>query len=343
MAAPEEAPLRPLLLFHLVLHLPPRINPLLRNLHRLLVGEPSIAFLTHSSSKIKLLADAMKPVSTSQPNIMVPQTPPNQTSTLKDIPDSRERTTEAFTGPDLIPQNPNVASASTSQLNNKFSQSPTNRFSILQDISETEELTIKAAVETDFSLQTSNKDAGATPRTPSSPCLTPLANSLTGKSALTMVAQINASTIENTLVPQSTTASGSSTNSVVVVGSCSRIRTQNQKAQSTSAVQPAQTLQNSSQDEVFPPSYLFESPKLISEVMHVPMVDIPLEIDLFPTTLETSLNNGAARVRQGGGRNQKPKHKLVQQPLLTCGSIAHFPTVVLAFVLQQDQCSFQDK
>ncbi|KAK1302840.1 hypothetical protein QJS10_CPB12g01232 [Acorus calamus] len=40
------------------------------------------------------------------------------------------------------------------------------------------------------------------------------------------------------------------------------------------------------------------------------MVDIPFEIDLFPTTLETSLNNGAARVRQGGGRNQKPKHKV---------------------------------
>ncbi|KAK1285489.1 hypothetical protein QJS10_CPB20g00705 [Acorus calamus] len=66
---------------------------------------------------------------------------------------------------------------------------------------------------------------------------------------------------------------------------------------------------SSSEDEIFPPTYLFDSPRLASEVLHLLKIDIPLEIVLSSATPETITVSQVPRIKKGSGRNHKNKSK----------------------------------
>ncbi|KAK1321152.1 hypothetical protein QJS10_CPA03g00790 [Acorus calamus] len=91
----------------------------------------------------------------------------------------------------------------------------------------------------------------------------------------------------------------------------SKSQCQSQVDHASSYVLPAETTlsdgpthpmkQPSSEDEIFPPPYLFDSPRLASE-MRLPNIDTPLEIVLSSTAPETLVASQATRVKKGSGK-----------------------------------------
>ncbi|KAK1259974.1 hypothetical protein QJS04_geneDACA021417 [Acorus gramineus] len=210
---------------------------------------------------------------------------------------------------------------STSQPNSMVSPPSANKFTIVQDIPEEDEPLIEATEEKSTPVNIKNNVKH--PASSVQPNEASISSTIEGNSApqtnpIPSTIPPQANHFPSTISPPTNTIPPTLPLTATVIGPSQRILTRSQSSGEPSQTQSMHfvthenfqsTANNVNQNEIFPPSYLFESPTLLSEVVNLPLVDIPLEIDRFLTSLETPLISHTARVKQGSGRIHKSKHK----------------------------------
>ncbi|KAK1275686.1 hypothetical protein QJS04_geneDACA016795 [Acorus gramineus] len=218
-----------------------------------------------------------------------------------------------------------MKSAASSQQSRKTSSIPPNKFDILQDILESDELTIEEANETVQTLTVTNSEQIVSdPVQAHIETIVEDSPSNMASSSAKIYGLISTS-LALDHAPQNASEICTISLSADDLGSSQKIQTRSQTnvghSQHQDLRQEVQlpsptphdfrqsTKQSATADEVFPPSFLFESPILVSELQLLPKLDIPLEIDLSTTAPDNSLIEKASRASKGSGKTQKNKNK----------------------------------